>query len=189
MNLLIDTISSPSVIILFDQNRDIIGKNDWIAQGNESSTLIPKIDDFISANNLIYWDIENIVVVAGPWSFTWVRTTVLVANTLAFTLGCHLTSLSYFDLFKNYPIMRPSSKRDYFVRFSQNSDIEIIENNDLLEQLKNKNIKRVYGQKSNVFPEDITIVEKIDYKSIIHKVIFKQNHQIDPLYIKKPNIS
>ena len=189
MNLFIDTISSLSIIILFDQNRNILSQDNWIARWNESSTLIPKIDSFISQNNLEYSDINNIVIVSGPGSFTWVRTTVLVVNTLAFTLGCKITPLSYFDLFDTYPIIKASSRRDCFVQLSIASDVEIIPNELLQEHLSEKNISQIYGEKLEFLSDQVTIVEKIDYESIIKKVVFEENTRIEPLYIKKPNIS
>jgi hypothetical protein len=44
--------------------------------------------------------------------------------------------LTYFDLFENYPIIKTSSKRDSFVKMTSKSEIEIIQNEDLKEKLK-----------------------------------------------------
>ncbi|MFC1797854.1 hypothetical protein ACFLY2_01505 [Patescibacteria group bacterium] len=63
MNLFIDTISSPANILIFDTNRQIIDNITWDVKGNESSTLIPQIDELLKKNDINYSDLENIVIV------------------------------------------------------------------------------------------------------------------------------
>lgn len=172
MNLFIDTISNQANILLFDDKREIIDNIVWDVKWNESSTIIPNIDDLIKRNNYNYNDLENIVVVNWPWSFTWVRTTVLAANSINYIINKNMTALSFFDLHKNYPIIKASSKRDCFIQKTKDSKIEII-NNDILE-------------KEWI---DIQRIEKIDYLSIIKEIKFDNKKQIEALYIKKPNIS
>lgn len=172
MNIFIDTISDTATILLFDNNRNIINKIQWIVKGNESSTLIPQIDKLLKTNNIDYKDLENIVVVNGPGSFTWVRTTVLAINSINYIINKNITAISYFDLFDTYPIVKTSSKRDCFVQKNKNSKIEIIPNDILKEQ--------------NISIEKI---EKVDYLSIIKEIKLDNKKQIEALYIKKPNIS
>jgi hypothetical protein len=49
-------------------------------------------------------------------------------------------------LYKNYPIIKSSSKRDFFFKKDKNSTIEIIYNDKLEELLKNENISTIYGE-------------------------------------------
>ncbi len=172
MNLFIDTISPTANIILFDSKRIIIDNYTWNIKGNESSTLIPEIDKLLKKNNIKYFDLENIVVVNGPGSFTWVRTTVLAANSINYIINKNMTAISYFDLHKTYPIIKVSSKRDCFVQKNKDSKIEIITNDTLKKEWI-----------------DIEIVEKIDYLNIIENINLDNKKQIEALYIKKPNIS
>jgi hypothetical protein len=58
----------------------------------------------------------------------------------------YLTSISYFDLYNNYPIIKSSSKKDSFFKKEKNSSIEIIYNDELEKLLKNENIKTIYGE-------------------------------------------
>lgn len=189
MNLFIDTISSNAKVILFDNNRNIIDEITWIIKWNESSTLIPEIDNLVKRNNIEYRQLDNIVVVNWPWSFTWVRTTVLAANSINYVIKRNMTALSYFDLYNNYPIIKSSSKRDCFVKLNKESEIEIIENEQLIKILNDKQIKKVYWDIKEENFENIEILEKIDYISIINNVKFDNKEQIQALYIKKPNIS
>lgn len=189
MNLFIDTISSEACVILFDSDREVLDEIVWNIRGNESSTLIPQIDLLLKQNSLSYNDLENIVTVNGPGSFTWVRTTVLTANSINFIIKKNMTAISYFDLFKSYPIVKSSSKMDCFVKQNENSNIEIIPNENLINILNKSWIKKIYWEvKSELFRE-IKIFEKIDYSSIIKEVKLDNLKQIDALYIKKPNIS
>ncbi len=172
MNIFIDTISDTATILLFDNNRQIIDKTEWLAKGNESSTLIPEIDNLLKQNNYKYLDLENIVVVNGPWSFTWVRTTVLAANSINYIINKNMTALSYFYLYRNYPIIKTSSKRDCFVQKEKWWKIEIVTNEDLKSEWIN-----------------IESIEKPNYLSIIQKIKLDNKKQLEALYIKKPNIS
>ena len=144
MNLFVNTISSEATLILFDNNKQIIKTMTFEIKWNESSLLIPKIDLFLKENNLSYNEIENIVCVNWPGSFTWVRTTVLAINTINYITKNNLTPVNFFDLYDKYPIIKSSSKRDCFIKINKNSDIQIIENSKIEELLKEKNIKIIY---------------------------------------------
>lgn len=92
---------------------------------------------FLSSMNTKIKDIENIVVVHGPGSFTGIRTIVLLVNTLSFIYPkLHLTPLSFFDMYKNYPICKTSSKRDLFVKYSKSAIIEVVKNEELESKYK-----------------------------------------------------
>ncbi len=188
MNLFIDSISSPSYICIFDNNRNIIWDININVKWNESSKIIPELSLFLENSNISQNDIENIVVVNGPGSFTWVRTTVLIANTLNYVIKKHMTAVNYFELFNNYPIIKSSSRRDHFVKINNSSNIEIIENELLEKHLINDKITVVFWESWYNF-KNIEILEKIDYKRIIQELELKKDTKIEPLYIKKPNIS
>lgn len=192
MNLFIDTLSSQAALLLFSDKKQIIDDLFWDIKWNESKTLIPKIDDFLKRNDMSYFDIENIVVVNGPGSFTWIRTTVLVANTINYIIKKKLFPISFFDLFHDYPIVKSSSKRDCFVQLSPDSKIEIIKNDELQGLFVSKNISKIYGEVHSGVFESVKIIDKVDYKSIIASLNLESCNgcqRIDALYLKKPNIS
>lgn len=184
MNIFLDTISPKNALILFDEKRQILQKHFFDVRLNESTLLIEEFDNFLAKNKLSYHDLENIVVVAGPWSFTWVRTTILLVNTINFVIKKHITTLTYFDLFENYPIIKTSSKRDSFVKITRESEIEVIPNENLPEKLKDS--KTVCG---DIVLESITTISEIDYEKIIKNIAFDIQKIANPFYLKKPNIS
>jgi tRNA A37 threonylcarbamoyladenosine modification protein TsaB len=189
MNLFIDTISKIWTIILFDNNRKIIDKKNLDFKKNESSKLIPNITNILEKNLLNYNSLKNIVIVNGPWSFTWIRSSILVVNSINFIIKKNITTISFFELFDNYPIIKASSKRDSFIKNSKNSLIEIIENHKLIKKLQEKNIKKIYWEIDEKLFENIEIINKIDYEKIIKNLKFDNLKIAQANYIKKPNIT
>lgn len=174
MNLFIDWISKNATLILFDNNRDIIFQKEFKIAWNESSLLLPTLDKFLKENDKDYFDIKNIVVVNWPWSFTWVRTIVLLVNTITYIVNNNITAISYFDLFQNYPIIKTSSKRDCFVQKNKDENVNIIKNEDIEQYLIQNNITNIYWDFVNFNDSNIKTFDKIDYISIIKNKIKKR---------------
>lgn len=185
MNLFIDTLSEVNVLILFNENREIVKKYDFDVKMNESTKLIPEIDNFLALNKLDYRDLENIVVVAWPGSFTWIRTLVILVNTINYVINKNITPITFFDLYDTFPIVKRSSKRDSFVKFEFNGEISTIYNDELEEKLIEKWIKNI----NSCSEFEWFICNKIpNYEKIIKNVEFKNYKKIDAFYLKKPNI-
>ncbi|PZM85685.1 hypothetical protein DLH72_01730 [Candidatus Gracilibacteria bacterium] len=186
MNLFINTIAKKSYFGLFDKNKKLKDEIYFEIKGNESSLLLPKLEEFLNKNNLKYEQIENFILVNGPGSFTGVRTVVLAINTINFITKKSITPISYFDLFDDFPIIKSSSKRDSFFKKDKNSDVEIWENEKIKKFLDENNIKKIYGEGQI---ENLQILENIKYCDIINKIELKDFKRVEALYVKKPNIS
>lgn len=187
MNLFLDTISPKNALILFNKNKDIITTYYFDVRLNESTRLIEELDSFLQSNELNYSDLENIVVINWPGSFTWVRTTILLVNTINFVIKKNITTLTYFDLFNNtYPIIKASSKKDSFIQINKESDMTVMQNTDIWEFLKTNNINKIYWDV--YFWKDIETISDINYEYIIQKIVIAQNQIVTPFYFKKPNI-
>jgi hypothetical protein len=78
---------------------------------------------------------------------------------------------------------------DCFVKLNENSAIEIISNENLINILNKSWVKKIYWEVKSELFRKIKIFEKIDYSSIIKEIKLDNLKQIDALYIKKPNIS
>ncbi len=188
MYLFFDWVSSKWYIWLFDNEKKIICSESFEVQWNESTKIIPLIDIFLKKNNTLYKDIENIAVVIGPGSFTWIRAISLIVNTLSYTHShMRLTGISFFDLYNDFPIVKSSSKRDLFVKYSDSATIEIVKNEDFF----------IWEWKSLVYWDvDISkltwkleLFNEPDYNNIFKNLELQENKIVAPLYIKKPNIS
>lgn len=189
MNLFLDSLSSPAALILTNKNKTVKAQKNIDIALNESSKLITEIYSFFDENSISIADVKNIIVTHGPWSFTWVRTVCLIANTLAFRSHIELTPLSYFDLFHTYPIIKCSSKRDVFIQKSKNNEIEIISNEDCEAYLEKNNILNIYWDFEKYKNKGIILTTTPDYEAILQNTSLQHNKQIEALYIKKPNIS
>lgn len=151
---------------------------------NESSTLMPNIKDFLDRNNTCFENLENIVIVSWPWSFTWVRTTTLVANTISYlNKDTKITDITYFDLFDLYPIIKKSSRRDSFVKLSKEGDIKVILNTELADYIKGEYV----WDKIDLLEFDN--FSKPNYEELIKNLTLLQKDIISPFYFKKPNIT
>lgn len=188
MNLFLDTISPKNTLLLFNDKKEIINIYHFDVRLNESTKLIEELDNFLKLNDMNYFNLENIVVVNWPWSFTWVRTTILLINTINFIIKKNISTITYFDLFdNNYPIIKSSSKRDSFVKLSKSDEIVVIENDKIANLLIENNATKVYSDTS--FLENIEIIKDVDYKNIIKNLELSKNSIVSPFYFKKPNIS
>jgi len=185
MILFINTVAKNSYLWLFDEKRNLMKETYFEIKWNESSLLLPKIEDFLKENNFDYPEIKNFILVNWPWSFTWIRTVVLAINTISFITKQSITPINYFDLFKKYPIIKSSSKRDSFFKKDKDSPIEIIENEKIFDYLQENGINQVFWDTKF---EKIETLENIDYYDIIKEIKLKDLKKIEPLYIKKPNI-
>lgn len=184
MKILLDTISKTNVLITFD-NTQIINKYEFDVKMNESTRLIEEFETFLKNINLEYKDIKHIIVVNGPGSFTWIRTTTLLVNSINYIIKKNITPINYFQLFQNYPIIKTSSKRDCFVKIDKKSEIKIIPNIEIIELLKEKNIKEIYW---DFEIEWINTHNEVNYENIIKNITLEENKLISPFYIKKPSI-
>ena len=131
MNIFINGVSKDGIIISFDHTRNIIDRQPIDIRMKESKEFPLLIDTFIKEKVGGYETLKNIILVHGPGSFTGIRALVLTINTLKFIYPhLQLTALSYFQLFTGYPIVKTSSKKDVFIQFSQNENIQVLSNED-----------------------------------------------------------
>lgn len=188
MYLFFNGVSSTWYIALLDREKNIIASDSFHISWNESTQTIPIIDKFLAAQAVGYEDIENIMCVVWPWSFTWIRTISLVVNTLAYThINIQLTPVNFFDLYNKYPIVKSSSKRDLFVKQSKSDIIQVMSNSDFEVSMKHAHV--FWDTNSERFQKKIHIYWDIEYKDIIKNIVLQDATRIAPLYIKKPNIS
>jgi len=188
MYVFFNGVSSSWYIGLFDSNRRYITHKNFSISWNESTQTIDLIDRFLSENKIEYKDVDTIICVTWPGSFTWIRTITLVVNTLAYIYPhVSLHGINFFDLFSNYPVVKQSSKRDLFVKYQKNDIIQVEKNADFVD-IFSWNL--IYGDvDTSRFERDIECNTQIDYISILENLDMQRLKTLAPLYYKKPNIS
>lgn len=66
----------------------------WQAHRELSDTLFVKIDALLAKNKCYKLDLTGIIVYQGPGSFTGLRISITVANTLSYSLGIPIAAMS-----------------------------------------------------------------------------------------------
>lgn len=191
MDLFFDAVSSQGCIALFDENRVLCARQDVCVMGNESKQLPALIGHFLQENKADYTQLQNIVCVVGPGSFTAIRMITLIVNTLAY-ISPHisLTALSFFDLYDTYPIVKTSSKRDLFVKWEKTAIIEVLENSVFFERVMEYHTQKIYGNITNCEQaQGFEVQNSYDIEAVMKKIEFQKLKKVAPMYIKKPNIS
>ena len=91
--LFLDTHSDKIIIVLFKE-KNILVKKEVETQHNHSITTMPILESVLKEAKIEVEELDQILVVNGPGSFTGVRLGVTIAKTLAFTLNIPIRTLS-----------------------------------------------------------------------------------------------
>lgn len=185
-SLFIDTHDAEIIIALYD-NKTLVESSIKESMRNHSDYTMPMIKDILDKNNITVHDLDEIIVVNGPGSFTGVRLGVTIAKTLAYTL--------------NIPIKAITSLEVYALSNSKETK-KLVTINDVkgvfgaLYTSDNKLIGEVFYKSNKEFQEyveanhyeDIIInSNKIDFDNLIN---YMDNieptvaHKVNPIYIK-----
>lgn len=148
-----------------------------------SEIAIPTIIDFLNSNRLDIHDVNEIIVVNGPGSFTGVRIGVTIAKALAYTLKVPIKTITSLEVCG-------LSARDYFdvstVRDSKGVYTSLYDNGKYcnLEYRKNNDFDKYISDNNYSFvEEDIIDFDKVfEYASHIDCI---NPHEANPIYIKE----
>lgn len=84
--LVIDTSDKKARFGLFADGK-LVDSIEWEAHWELSKTFYIKLDKLLTQNDLKYQDLDSIVIVRGPGSFTGLRIGVVIVNTFSYALG------------------------------------------------------------------------------------------------------
>ncbi len=157
-------------------------------QNSHSKLTVFKIKELMENLNISPNDIQKIIVVNGPGSFTGIRIGITIAKTFGFCKNLKVYQIDYL-LLQAFSINDDSkiitsvkdNKGYYIGKFSKTRK-KIGE----YKYIKNENIEEV--KKSNIFYEE---KENVDIEKVydkIMKVRIVNIHNIKPIYIKKINV-
>lgn len=197
--LAIDTASSHSSLALF-KDKQVLSCSTWLSDNDEAEKIMPGIQKMMEQNKISYQDLDNVLVVKGPGSFTGLRIGVATANTIAHLTNCNLFGISTFDYLwltapDNAAQLVYAGKGGVYVSRSAGEEGIMIDMPDLNEYLEKNNITKVFGDisKDQINQIDTEYIDvDIDFAKAILMVdlssLTKQK-LITPLYIKKPSIT
>lgn len=180
------------------------------SHSKHSNFLMSEIDKILTNRSLTINDIDNIIVLNGPGSFTGIRVGVTVAKTLCYTLNKRLYTLSNLealrigvyddvvisvisdkDTYSYVGIYDKDSKKETYLSIddeilsfdSRNISLVAFEESIFLENLKNK-----LDKNNNVKQ---IILDDYDYKKVVSYALAKDNinvHSAKPVYLKKIDV-
>ena len=195
--LYIDTSSSFLYSAIYKDGKVISSISEDYGQ-NLSEVALPRIADMINNNNLSPKDVDKIIVVNGPGSFTGIRIGITIAKVYAWSLNIPITAINSLEVMStssnkntiHVPILNARRGFVYTAIYDENQNIikapSHIKIDDLLNELKEYDN---YEFISNDDFEDT--IETISYKPDFEKIInrFKDNeninpHAVNPEYLK-----
>jgi len=208
LTLGVNTAGSSTNIALLKNGR-FMSENSWQSNNDEAEKLMPAIAELLEKADAKFLQIEKVIVVSGPGSFTGLRVGVTVANTIAYLNKCELFAVDTFDywwatsprgevmegnenLASTALLVFAGSKGVYVNHDGKTETVNLFEVSDYL---KNRGIEKVFGditeeQKKEIGMEFIETketfgqtLEKIAQKPLKSVKIVKPN------YIKQPDIT
>lgn len=151
---------------------------------SHSEFIVPMIQEILTKNNLTPKDLNEIIVVNGPGSFTGTRLGVTDAKMLAYTLNIPIKTITSIEAIayshdeENKIIEVSDSKGKYLGLFENNSlvnEIIYLNNEEAQEFIKQYNYQ-VYSDNKIDLNKFIDKLEDIEYTNV---------HNVNPIYIKK----
>ena len=184
-SLFLDTHDKNIIEVLY-KDGTVFDKEIRLSERNHSDYTIPMLNTMLTRNNLKVQDLNEILVVNGPGSFTGVRIGVTIAKTLAFTLNIPIktmTSLECMAVSVNNKDKKIPIIRDIKGVFGQLYNL-----NKISEPFYKSNQEfEEYKKENNISNDEIIDNIEYDYIEIFNyfKNVKETNpHQVNPIYIK-----
>lgn len=176
--LYIDTHSKELVLALFINERVVCKK---ILKSEEHTlNTINMLNNIIKENNIKINDLDSIIIITGPGSFTGVRVGVVIAKMLGVTLNIEVKGLSYLEA------LSVGYDKDVNIGIKDKNGIFIGEF-DFLHRLK-KDYFYLSNKEFLNYNKDIIIDSVIDLDKVYSYMKDKKGinpHKLKPLYVKK----
>lgn len=199
ITLFLDTSTTKFIVGIY-KNFDCLFLDVDNNNNDLSSKVLPTIDNAIKKCDLLLDDIDKIIVVNGPGSFTGIRVGVTIAKTLAWTKNIDILTISSLELLattkssKEYVVPLIDARRDYFYAgvYLNGKNIindQYISRSELLEKIKKiTDIDNVYF----VSYDNIDNLDTYSPELVIEKIIKKYSnkkslnpHSVNPNYLKR----
>ena len=164
-----------------------------------SKEALPKVIELFDKANITPKDLDKIIVVNGPGSFTGIRIGITIAKTIAWALNIKITPISGLtamaiscdkDSYK-MPLIDARRGFVYGAIYDKENKVVIEDSHTYLQDLLNKS--KDFNDVVVITNNDIdTNLEKVKYDPDILKIIkyYENNeginpHLVNPIYLKK----
>ena len=200
ITLFLDTSTTRLIVGIYKDNTPVLLVNEK-SMNDLSSRLLPTIKGALDELKMGVKDINRIIVVNGPGSFTGVRVGVTVAKTLAWAKNIPIIPVSELELLAttkvetNYVVPFIDARRDaFYAGMYDKKHKNIIEDTYITRTSLLNKIKRHVSLKDVTFVsydkvEGLeSILPKLNIEYIIKKYARKKSfnpHSVNPNYLKK----
>ncbi|TDV24265.1 tRNA threonylcarbamoyl adenosine modification protein YeaZ [Mycoplasmopsis mustelae] len=182
-NLFLDTTGSDFVLVLFDINNKVIDNRIHYNYKKKVDLLVLEFENLLIKNNLEISNVKGLYLNLGPGFFTGVRTAFVFFRTLALLNEIEFYTTTTFELLNKQILDEPFLYID-----AQGNKLYCF---DVLKFKQNKDyinaIKVVEKQNQNVSKINYDLMLQ-DFGSFIELFQIQQPMQVEPIYIKKPQI-
>ena len=206
ITLFIDSSRKSLSVALASQSKLLFVSN-VNSYSKHSNFLMKEIDKVLTQTKLTLYDVDNIVVLNGPGSFTGVRVGVTIAKTLAWVLSKNLYQLTTLEALKESTIddvvisvIMDKDEFSYVGIYDDGTSIMdyLSIDSDLLK-FQNKNIT-IVTMEDNSFAKELSkrllksnnvkleLLNDYDYLKVINSALNKAKinpHLAEPVYLKK----
>ena len=184
ISFFIDTHNNLAKTILF-KDGEILNKLE-VDSNSHSNNIMPMIDELLKTSKVNVRDIDEVIVVNGPGSFTGVRIGVTIAKTLAYTLNIPIKAISSLELLmissdNDIVLATENDKNGYYIGIFKNkkldSDMFYLSNSEYVSYIE-----------ENHYEDNVVKDIELDYLKIYE---YSRNlkslnpHEVKPLYIKQ----
>lgn len=209
ITLFIDS-SRNNLFLALVKDNFVLSKKSVESHSKHSNFLMASIEEILKENKLVINNVNNIVVLNGPGSFTGIRVGVTVAKVLAWALNIKLYMLTTLEALKLHvsddvviSVIKERNDYCYSGIFSkEETQLGYYKTNDLVFNFDKKNISIVSFENDTCALElkqkieinnDVTFnqITSYDYLKIVNYAISKEAidpHVALPVYIKKIDV-
>lgn len=185
-NLFIDT-SSDTLITALSIDNKLVDKIELNGIREHSIYAVEKVKEILEDNKLLPKDIDKIIVVNGPGSFTGIRIGVTIAKTFAYTLNKKITVASSLKNMVighsgySYYISKIVDKKDKNYVGIYNKDYDTIFEGLITDEELENRIKKI---------DNYIIIDnnKYDIEKVINYYELQEDinpHNVNPNYLKE----
>jgi len=183
-SLIIDTHSENLFFALVKEG--IVYKKNKLSIQSHSEIAIPTLIELLEETKTLIEDIQEIIVVNGPGSFTGVRIGVTIAKTLAYSLNIKIKTITSLEAYglsaKDEDLVLIKDTKGFYSAKKDNknfSEFEYRKIKEFEEYINNNNFK--------IFePNSIDVEKLIDYMSGKAAI---NPHAVNPIYIKEIDVT
>lgn len=176
MILFIDTHNDLITIAL--KNKDDLFIKEQESEYSHSIYVMPMIESIFKENNLDIKDLEKVIVVNGPGSFTGIRIGISIAKTIAYALNIKINSISSLKAY----LLSDDTEEDKMAVIEDNKGYYLCvfdkDNNCIIDECYKNELIEEYKQ----VPHNLNINKIIEYTNNIES---ENPHHIKANYIKK----